>query len=76
MSEHYPELYDHLKKRDRAIERALARIPSRADIELASTFNARNYLEKTMRELAPGVGDLRKAEIQPGEPTGEELIHG
>ncbi len=58
LSEHYPELYDHLRRRDKAIERALARIPSRADVELASVFNARRYLEKTMKNLAPGVGDL------------------
>jgi hypothetical protein len=58
LAEHYPELYEYLKQRDRALERALARIPSRADVELASVFNARRYLEKTMKSLAPGVGDL------------------
>ncbi len=80
MSEHYPELYDHLRRRDRAIERALARIPSRADVELSSVFNARRYLEQTMKSLAPGVGDLNgvdvaKPPMQDG-PTGEELIDG
>ena len=68
LSEHYPELYEHLKRRDRAIERALARVPSRADVELASVFNARSYLEKTMRELAPGVGDLNGFAIQDSDP--------
>ena len=77
---HYPDLYDYLAKRDRAIERALARIPSRADIELSSTFNARAYLEKTMRDLAPGVGDLSERAVS--DPvlhdglTEEEVIDG
>ena len=80
LSEHYPELYEHLKRRDRAIERALARIPSRADVELASVFNARRYLEKAMKNLAPGVGDLNgldlpKPSTQDGR-TEEEIIDG
>lgn len=80
MSEHYPELYDHLKQRDRALERALARIPSRADVELASTFNARQHLEKTMKNLAPGVGDLNGLDT-PKPPThdrltAEEIVDG
>lgn len=80
MSEHYPELYDYLKQRDRTLERALARIPSRADIELASVFNARRYLEKTLKNLAPGVGDLNgldapKPATHNGR-TGEEMIDG
>ena len=80
LSEHYPELYEHLKRRDRAIERALARIPSQADVELASVFNARRYLEKTMKNLAPGIGDLNGFSIP--EPvthdglTKEEIIDG
>ena len=80
LSEHYPELYEHLKRRDQAIERALARIPSRADVELASTFNARRYLEKTMKNLAPGVSDLNGLTIQDSDPnpglTEEEIIDG
>jgi hypothetical protein len=63
LAEHYPELYEHLRRRDRALERALARIPSRADVELASVFNARRYLEKTMKNLAPGVRDLNGVAI-------------
>jgi hypothetical protein len=66
LQEHYPDLYDYLKRRDRALERALARIPSRADIELSSVFNARAYLEKTLRELAPGVGELCESEVRRG----------
>jgi hypothetical protein len=42
--EQFPDLYDYLTQRDRALERALARIPSRADIELSSVFNTRTYL--------------------------------
>ena len=63
LQEHYPDLYGYLAKRDRAIERALARIPSRADVELSSVFNARAYLERTMRDLAPGVGDLSERAV-------------
>ena len=73
LQEHYPDLYDYLAKRDRAIERALARIPSRADIELSSTFNARAYLERTMRDLVPGVGDLNGFDVAT-PPTHDGLI--
>jgi len=61
VQEQFPDLYDYLTQRDRALERTLARIPSRADIELSSVFNTRAYLEKALRGLAPGVGDLRDA---------------
>ena len=80
LREHYPGLYDHLTRRDRAIERALAWIPSHADVELASVFNARRYLEMTMKNLAPGVGDLNGLDVaKPPTHDGlteEEIIDG
>ncbi len=80
LSEHYPELYDHLRRRDKAIERALRRIPSRADVELSSVFRPRRHLEKALRELPPGIGDLNGHTVQDSDPnlrlTDEGIIDG
>ena len=80
LSEHYPELYDHLRRRDKAIERALRRIPSRADVELSSVFRPRHHLEKALQELPPGVGDLNGYAPTDSDPTPglieEEIIDG
>lgn len=57
---HYPLLYDYLERRDRALERALARIPSQADVELGGVFNDLAYLETTLQSLAPGIADLNR----------------
>lgn len=55
---HYPELYEYLTARDRVIERALARMPSAADVELASTFKSRRYLATTLSNLSPGIAEI------------------
>lgn len=54
----HAELFEYLQNRDRAIERALSRIPSQADVELGSVFNVRTFLDHTLQGLAPGVGEL------------------
>ncbi len=66
MSEHFPELYDHLKRRDEKLARALRRIPSRADIELAATFNSRSHLERALQALGPGLRELSESEATDG----------
>ncbi|CAN5576383.1 hypothetical protein BH23CHL2_BH23CHL2_34630 [soil metagenome] len=58
LQEHFLDLYTYLAKRDRAIERLLARIPSPADLELSSVFNSRAYLEQALWELPPSIGEL------------------
>jgi hypothetical protein len=58
LQEQLPELYAYLQQRDSVIERGLARIPSRADFELAAVFDVSAHLDETLRELPPGIGDL------------------
>lgn len=62
---HYPDLYVYLATRYRVIERTLARMPSAADVELASTFNSRRHLATTLGDLAPGIAQLERREVEP-----------
>jgi len=73
LQEHYPELYDYLKARDRAIERALRRMPSQADIELsAGAVNACARLEQALRDLLPGAAALCEGHSSAVELDGNE----
>lgn len=73
LQEHYPDLYAYLKARDQAIERALRRIPSGADIELAAgAVNACARLERALRDLQPGVAALSAPAQRESEPQGDE----
>lgn len=62
LQERWPLLYDYLEHRDRALDRALARIPSPADIELYGAFNVRAHLAQMLGQVPPGVGRLASEE--------------
>ena len=49
----FPELYEHLRRRDAELLR-LARLPSPADIELSATLNVRGRLERVRQALERG----------------------
>ncbi|CAN5806262.1 hypothetical protein BH23CHL2_BH23CHL2_18980 [soil metagenome] len=53
-----PELYAYLIERDQKIRRSLARIPSPADIELSATWNHRQFVEKAVNSIGPGLDEL------------------
>lgn len=62
LQDRWPLLFDYLERRDRALERALARIPSPADIEQYAVFNIRAHLAHTLGQLPPGIGQLAHEE--------------
>jgi len=64
LEERWPLLFDYLAKRDRTLERALARIPSPAEIELYATFNVRAHLARTLGQLPPGIATLAHEEVR------------
>lgn len=61
----YPELYEHLRQRDVALRRFLARIPSPADVELSASFNLPARLLALRHELSSGLDDLSESSSQP-----------
>jgi hypothetical protein len=67
LQEHFPVLYNYLERRDCVLERALARIPNQADIELGSVFDLFACLEATLQDLTPGIAEL--ARDQEHKPT-------
>jgi hypothetical protein len=64
LEERWPMLYDYLARRDRVVERALARIPSPADIEQYAVFNIRDHLARTLGQLPPGIATLAHEEVR------------
>lgn len=66
LQERWPLLFEYLERRDRTLERALARIPSPADIEQYAVFNIRAHLAGTRGQLPPGLAQLAHQEGSRG----------
>ncbi len=56
--ERYPALYVFLATRERCLDRALAAIPQRDDIEGWLLFDARQLIRQHLLNVPPGICDL------------------
>ena len=54
----FPELFEHLSRRDELLQRAFRRIPSPADVELSATWNHRRFVDRTLEKIGPGLSEL------------------
>ena len=58
--ERYPALYAFLATRERCLERALAAIPQRDDVEGWLLFDARQLIRQRLLNVPPGICDLAR----------------
>ncbi len=58
--ERYPALYAFLATRERCLERALAAIPQRDDVEGWLLFDARQLIRQRLLNVPPGICELAR----------------
>lgn len=65
--ERYPALYAFLATRERCLERALAAIPQRDDVEGWLLFDARQLIRQRLLNVPPGICDLARIAEEDAE---------